>query len=361
MISTRYWVIENSLDSSIGILKRQSRIIPIFQHLKFLVHLVVVVCSVLVLIACEAEPVNFPDIRLQIAPRPYLQNYPLELSATLLGNNATGAFDYAWEFGDNSTAFGQVTTHSYQTPGSYQIRLTLSSGSASTYSEAEIEIKPSLELVQSFELAVESPSGLCFGLDRHSLWTVSDKPNGLIKQLDFRGNTLRTLSYYGDDLEGITFDVRDSTLWVVDESLASLIHLDTNGVVLRAQWISGVSDGSGLEGIALDPVRNRIFLVKEKDYSALLILNDSLDTQNYQRIHFADDYAGLYYSIAHDQLWMLSDEESSIYLADTLGQVQATFGFQMVQPEGFVFDEVDSIFYIIDDTAEQMRTYRFWD
>lgn len=255
---------------------------------------------------------------------------------------------------------GVEIDYTYQLPGTYEITLTVTGETDSKFDISIIEVKPSLELISSHTISVDEPSGLTFGLNNETLWTVSDR-TGQIYQIDLQGNLLQTLPYLGNDLEGISFDVRDSSFWIVDESSASLVHLDSSGIEMKTQWIAGVSEGGGLEGVSVDPIHSRIFLLKEKNNSALVILNDSLATTLYERIGFAPDYSGMCYSTASDQLWLLSHEASSLYLTDTLGHLINSYGVFLDQPEGLVYDDIDSVFYIVDDTIEKLYKFQFWN
>ena len=317
-------------------------------------------CLSLILFSCEGEPDVIPEAKISFGQSRFLQGYPINFKADLPTHYDLTGLDLSWGFTDGQTASGTEVSHIYAEPGFYDVVLTIIRNGSSKTTISSIQVEPSLQLVQSSSLNIDEPSGLSFGLKHETLWVVSDK-TGLVYQINFQGQTLRTLDYHGTDLEGISFDIRDSTLWLVSENQATLTHIDTNGVELGSQWIAGVSDGSGLEGVALDPINSRLFLLKEKDFSALLILDDSLQTQTYQRIGFAPDYSGLYYIHSTDQLWMLSHEASSIYLTDTSGTLLETYGFFMEQPEGIVFDELDSVFYIVDDAVEKLYKYKYWD
>ena len=316
--------------------------------------------SSVLLVACEDDLEVIPDAVIEIANQRSLQGYPVTLQASISAGTSIADFEFSWDFGDGATERGVMVNHTFQPPGNYVVKLTITGQASSKIDSITIEIEPSLELVDSYDLPVDEPSGLSFGSNKNRLYTVSDK-TGQIFELDLYGNQIRTLNYHGGDLEGISYDTRDSTLWVVDEGSANLIHLDTNGVVLSSQWIAGVSDGGGLEGIAVDPEDSRLFLLKEKDYSALLVLNDSLQRTAYERIGFAPDYSGLYYVKSIDRLWLLSHEASSVYLTDTSGAYISAYGFNLPQAEGLVFDETDSIFFIVDDSLEKLCKYKFWD
>lgn len=269
-------------------------------------------------------------------------------------------FEFNWTFGDTALQQGPEVSYVFEQSGTYQIILHITGPNNTEQDTLILEILPSLQLMNTYTIQVDEPSGLTFGLDDNTLWTVSDR-TGEVFQLDFQGNLLRRLNYNGGDLEGISFDARDSTLWLIDEGEAELIHIDTNGVELSSHHIANVSDGSGLEGIAIDPSQSEFFLLKEKDYSALLVLNENLETQRFQRIGFAPDYSGLFLLVETQQLLMLSHEASSIYFTDTAGNLQSTYSFFLDQPEGIVYNERDSIFYIVDDTHEKLYHYKFWD
>jgi len=327
---------------------------------RYQLWLSLVILAIMALFSCDDAEPEAPYAHIHMSESRYLQNYILNYKAEIKTGSDPEAFEYSWDFGDGSTEMGPTVSHRYAFPGDYQVALSVVGEGGSDLNTLPISVTPSLELIETFNLQVDEPSGLTFGLDQQTLWTVSDR-TGHVYQMDLQGNILQELSFHGNDLEGVSFDSRDSTLWLVSESEAELIHIDTNGVELSSTWIAGVSDGSGLEGIALDPVHSRYFLLKEKDSSALLILNDSLETDTYQRIGFAPDYSGLYYSQSADKLWMLSHEASSIYLTDTAGQLLETYGFTMEQPEGIVYNELTQEFYIVDDSTEKLHLYKFWD
>ncbi|TVR27467.1 MAG: hypothetical protein EA390_13820 [Balneolaceae bacterium] len=72
-----------------------------------------------------------------------------------------------------------------------------------------------LELISRYPLNIRDPSGLTLDISGKFLWTVSDDPRGHIYKIGFTGEILEVLTdYEGDDLEGITINPNDSTLWV---------------------------------------------------------------------------------------------------------------------------------------------------
>ncbi len=291
----------------------------------------------------------------------YLRGYPIEFSADLKSGEDAGDYTFTFDFGDSIVAMGAEVVHIYESPGNYTVTLTITGSSGTETDSRDIQVINSLELMAIYIVRVDSPSGLTFGSDKSSLWTVSDKPGGRIFQIDTLGNLLRSLNYSGNDLEGISFDARDSTLWMVDANLGQLIHLESDGRALGYQNISGVSDGGGLEGIAIDAIHSKIYMVKEKDFGALIVLDELSLSQSLQQIAFAPDFSSIFYISSQDKLWILSDEASNVYLVNLEGNFLDVYAIDMVQPEGLVYDEDRHIFYIIDDTTEKLHKYKFWD
>lgn len=67
-------------------------------------------------------------------------------------------------------------------------------------------------ILDSYEMSIYEPSGLSYSPDKESLYTVSDR--GMVYQISLTGNTLRELSFTGDDFEGITVDPLTSDIYI---------------------------------------------------------------------------------------------------------------------------------------------------
>lgn len=312
------------------------------------------------LISC-GESESIPVATIVTDHTRYLRGYPIEFTADLKSGENYSDYEFTFDFGDTTSSVGSQVIHTYQATGTYEVVLTITGSTGTETEKRTIRVLNSLELLETHNLRVESPSGLSFGESKNTLWTVSDKPGGRAVEIDLEGNTIRSLNYSGEDLEGISFDARDSTLWMVDESLNRLIHIDQSGNTIGYQNITGVSDGSGLEGIALDILHSRKFLIKEKDLGALVTLDESALTQTFVRLTFAPDYSGAYYAASSDELWIVSHEASSVYLVNTAGEFIESYGVYMEQPEGIVFDVANQKIYLVDDTTERLHIYGFWE
>ena len=187
-----------------------------------------------------------------------------------------------------------------------------------------IDEEPIIELINAYSIDVEEPSGLDLSLDNLSLWTVSDKRRKMY-QLDLTGQILREVSIPGVDLEGITIDSNEETIWVVQESLGEILQVDTLGNELQRILIPAVRDGAGgLEGITINPTNNHLFMLKEKDPSVLIELNTEFETILFKRISTADDYSGMDYNEAENELWIVSDQERTVYRYDLGGSILAS-------------------------------------
>ena len=88
-----------------------------------------------------------------------------------------------------------------------------------------------LQLIATYPLTVSEPSDLTIDETGKRLWTVGDKPTR-VHQLALDGTTVKTLSFVGEDVEGIAYDRTDHTLWVAEENRREIVHLDLEGTVL---------------------------------------------------------------------------------------------------------------------------------
>ena len=76
----------------------------------------------------------------QAAADPQTGNAPLTVSFTSSGSDPEGqTLVYSWDFGDGGRAFGQNATHTYQQPGTYMAKVTVTDPDGGT-GTAEVEI-----------------------------------------------------------------------------------------------------------------------------------------------------------------------------------------------------------------------------
>ncbi len=216
--------------------------------------------------------------------------------------------------------------------------------------------EPKLELISAVDIQVDEPSGLCFSLNKKNLWTVSDK-TGKVYKLDFNGNVLKTLSYTGNDLEGVAVDPADSTIWVAEEYLSQIVQLDTLGNELNRITVTGASGNNGLEGITINSANNHFYLLKEQDHGVLIELDEAFNLLQYKRISFAFDYSGIFYESQNQHLWIVSDQSKKVYKCDLDATVLIEYPIDVQKAEGIAVDIENDLVYIVSDSYEKLYLF----
>ncbi|MBC8184072.1 SdiA-regulated domain-containing protein [candidate division KSB1 bacterium] len=216
--------------------------------------------------------------------------------------------------------------------------------------------EPYLKKEADYKLDVEEPSGLAFSVDGNFLWTISDKTNK-VYQITLTGTIVKELSYTGNDLEGIVQHPGDSTLWVVEEYQADIVQLDTSGNELKRVSIPVNGGGSSLEGITINPANNHLYLVKEKNPGVLIHLNEKHEMVSYLRISFAGDYSGIYFDAQNSFLWIISDQDKTVFKCDLSGKVLEQYPVDVNKIEGIAVDVNNSLIYLVSDSYERLYVY----
>jgi len=228
--------------------------------------------------------------------------------------------------------------------------------SCSSESSTEPEKEPSLKEITYYNIPVEEPSGLGLSIDGNYLWTVSDATNRVYK-ISLTGEILETLSYRGNDLEGIVQNPADSTLWVAEEYISHMIQIDTVGSVLDSVRIPGAGGSGGLEGITINTSNDHFFLVKEKDPGKLIELGANYDLLLYKTIMFALDYSGITYVPQNQRLWILSDQNEKVFECDLEGHVIREYIIDVRKPEGIAMDFDNKLVYIVSDSYDRLYIF----
>ena len=90
--------------------------------------------------AASSAECNHQGPSVQAAADPQTGNAPLTVSLTSSGSDPEGqTLVYSWDFGDGGRAFGSSATHTYQQPGTYMAKVTVTDPDGST-GTAEVEI-----------------------------------------------------------------------------------------------------------------------------------------------------------------------------------------------------------------------------
>jgi len=226
------------------------------------------------------------------------------------------------------------------------------------------ESKPNdtLNLVKvlSTQLDVPEPSGLTLGLNGQ-LYTVSDPPNNRVYVLDAVGNYLKTLSYHGDDLEGVSFDPQDSTLWIIEEGLSELVHIDTSGEELsRWQVAFEVDDmNQGFEGILRDVAKNEIIIATQAGPPNLIMLDSNMQIRSVVDMAFASNLTGICRGRSVDEIFLISDKDQKLFIWSETEGLLGQYHFGGTQIEGVAFDEINGRIYLVSDSKSELYVYQF--
>ena len=217
-----------------------------------------------------------------------------------------------------------------------------------------------LSLIASYVLSVSEPSDLALDGSGQSLWTVTDRP-GRVHQLSLDGALIRTLKFVGDDLEGIAYDPTDHTLWVAEENLRAVIHLDLQGNVLSRHplGLSGKKN-SGLEGLCLD-AKGHMFVLNEKDPGLFLELDSKHDIAVRRKLAFAVDYSAITYDPKYDGFWIVSDQSQKLFQCDRKAAVRREYGLPFPKPEGIAVNEAAKRAYMVSDSEHRLYVFRLED
>jgi len=225
-------------------------------------------------------------------------------------------------------------------------------------STTEPQNQISLILDYEIELSIEEPSGLTYDPNTQTLWTVNDPDNNKIYNISLEGELLETLSFTGDDLEGIAYDDITNTLWVADELTSEIINVSLQGEELQRVplSVSQYSSGSGLEGLCIGN-SGEFYLLKEKNPGIFIEVNPDLLSITETIITFADDFSGICYDSEKDGFWIISDESEKLYLWDLVNGVREEYSLDIPKAEGVVFITETNSFYIVSDSEQKLYKY----
>ncbi|PLY04353.1 MAG: SdiA-regulated-like protein [Arcobacter sp.] len=233
------------------------------------------------------------------------------------------------------------------------------------YYKVEIEAKQ----VETIE---DNLSGITYNKNTKTLFAITNNPQK-IYELNKKGELLRTIDLIGfKDTEGITY-LYKNIFAIVDERKAQvfLINISLN---TKRVFISDVQNvftlkinsykNFGYEGIAFDTKKNTFFIVNEKFPRELIKISNLLENKNLSisfgdglttLSHFMTDFSGLHFDENSRHLLFLSDESKSIAEVDLDGtqisfaQLEEDFlGLKkdIPQAEGITMDEQGNLFIV---------------
>ncbi len=217
-----------------------------------------------------------------------------------------------------------------------------------------------LELIKAVKLEVKEPSGLCFTANKNAFYTVSDN-SAKVNKLSLTGALIKTLSYEGEDLEGVTVDPNNGNVLVVEERRRELVKLDSNGKEIDRLHIA-IEENSlnkGLEGVTYNAKNNHIYLLNEQNPGLLVELDVFGKIIKQTKLDFAIDYSGIFYEQSENVIWIISDKSKSITKCDLNGKKILSFKIKESKAEGIVVDANNRKIYIVLDGLDKLQVYSY--
>lgn len=242
--------------------------------------------------------------------------------------------------------------------------LLITSGCASQLGSRSDELQE-LTLITVYPLDIGDPSGLTLDVSGEFLWTVSDDPGDHIYKISFEGEILDVLTAYeGDDMEGITMNPNDGTLWVAEEKLRQIVQLTTEGEVLQVVDVpverNNLNDG--LEGIAWNPANDHVFILNEKNPRLFIELDSQFNVHRSVSLvpeypYTMGDLAGMYFLHEEQEFWIVSDDSRKIVVTDK--DLNPLRGYELPADkfEGIAVDTANERLYLVNDREEALYVY----
>ncbi len=231
-----------------------------------------------------------------------------------------------------------------------------------------------LKLKETHRVRIADPSGLSPDHTGRYLWSVSDRPGGGIYKLTTEGRIVKRLDVKGSDLEGVVQNPVDKTLWVVDETFWQIIQFDTLGQEKHRFELDVEHKrmNLGLEGIALDPVRNVIYAANEKNPRVIVEVDVSKPGESRQLrvipVLFGAnpdtrglDLSGLHFDVEDELLWLVSDEARAVFVLDRDARPVAAFDAGQVRLEGIAIIRQKNTIFLINDDPQRLFLFEYPD
>lgn len=216
------------------------------------------------------------------------------------------------------------------------------------------EVNDSLNIENVYSVDIEELSGLC-ELSSDILYAVSDNTNSIYK-ISTTGKLLGSFSTIGEDIEGISFNTNDNSLYIVQERKREILQYDKLGNLIRSMAVSVENRdiNSGLEGICINPINNNIFVLNEKSPGKLIELNSSGSQIFSADLHFALDYSDMCINPNGEEIWILSDESRKIVKCDTKGNLIEEYNVNINKMEGISIDFKKEKIFIVSDSYKKL-------
>ncbi|MEP1487687.1 MAG: SdiA-regulated domain-containing protein [Algibacter sp.] len=216
--------------------------------------------------------------------------------------------------------------------------------------------KSKLELEASYIIDVAEPSGLAINSSGNVLYTVSDNTAKVYK-LTTTGGLIETLSYAGNDLEGVSIFTGNKLL-LAEERTKEIVEFDiTKGTASKHKInYENNAENSGIEGVTYNSNDGTIFILNEKNPGKLIRLRSDFSIIAEYHLNFASDYSGIFYENSTNNLWIVCDQNKTINKCTLTGELIESYSIGVTQAEGIAIAN-DKI-YVISDAENKLYIYR---
>lgn len=224
-----------------------------------------------------------------------------------------------------------------------------------------------LTFVSMHELNINDPSGLALDASGNFLWTVSDSEGGRVYRITFEGEIIDHLEHYrGNDMEGITMNPNDMTLWVIEEKLMQVVQLDLIGRILQVVNFPPLNsvENDGLEGISINPETEHIYLLHQKNPRLFIELDQNMQIVREIGINFSAPYtlldlSGLFYDHDKREFWIVSDESMRIVVTDFDLNPIKSYDLSRIKFEGITVNTAKKRIYLVNDDEYRLYIYDY--
>lgn len=210
------------------------------------------------------------------------------------------------------------------------------------------KIKP----IAKYNVEVKEPSDIQYDSERNSFWIVSD--NGVLKECDLEGKSIRQAAFKGVDFEGV--EIVGKYVLTMNETNRKVHFFNKKTLTLEKtiQLVYGGGRNKGFESIAYNQHVKEYYLFTEKDPSYLFIYDEKFQLKNQIELSISSDISSARWH--EDKLWLLSDEDRSVFLLDENYKVVKTYKIPVINPEGLAFAKGD--LYVVSDDFEKMYVFK---
>jgi len=215
-------------------------------------------------------------------------------------------------------------------------------------------------------------SGLTYNTDTNTLFAIINNPE-IIVEIDTEGNVLRDVSLEGfEDTEAITYIGNDDYV-IVEERKRSIVIVNiipSTKTIIRSQQRSltlprSKVNNKGFEGIASDPIRNRLYISNQKKPRELIQLDGFIENTLHVSMSFpwgleekslgAEDISGLYFDGQLNNILLLSNESKQLVEANLQGEIislldlsdsNPNLAASIPQPEGITLGANNTLYIL---------------